>query len=158
MSCKQSSICSCHRIFWCNGLLFFLRKGSNKGRYFWSCWIRDWNVIPGFLQPSQGQLKSCHPSEHVSTAAMQVHGLLKAVEEHVRRTFHKERPQVALEVLNSISGVLESFSIKKSFVDGCFAFQSVSKSWASFLRLKLSDIAPIIDCVFIGKPTASTII
>ena len=81
---------------------------------------REASIIPSFLHSLNRELKSGNPTKPV--AAMQVHELLKAVEEHIGRALHEEGPQETLEVLHSVVRVLQTLSIEKSLVDSCFSF------------------------------------
>ena len=89
---------------------------------------------------------------------LQVYELLEAVEQHIGCTFYEERPQETLEALRSDVRVLQAFSVKKPLVNLCFTFQPISQSWSSLIAVQLSDITPIIDRIFVGKPTASPVI
>ena len=83
---------------------------------------REVSIIPSFLHSLDRELKSGYPTKHISIAAMQVHELLEAVEEHIGRALHEEGPQETLEVLYSVGWILQTLSIEKSLMDGCFSF------------------------------------
>ena len=115
---------SFHRLFGSDGCLFFCRKSCDESSDLCVVHVynREVSIIPSFLHSLDRELKSGNPTKHVSVAAMQVHELLKAVEEHIGRALHEEGPQETLEVLHSVVRVLQTLSIEKSLVDSCFSF------------------------------------
>ena len=113
-----------HRRLGSDVCLFICRESRNKRSDLRIVRVRDWKIgiIPGFLHPPNRELESGNPTKHVSITAVQAHELLEAVEEHIGRALHEEGPQETFEVLDSVVWVLQTFSIKKPFVDCCFTF------------------------------------
>ena len=86
-------ICCCESFFGSNGVLLLLRKGANICSSFWIVDICDRHigVIPSFLHSRSRELESGNPPQHVTTATVQGHKLLEAVQEDVRSTLDKQR-------------------------------------------------------------------
>ena len=115
---------SFHRLFGSDGCLFFCWKSCDESSDLCvvSVYNREVSIIPSFLHSLNRELKSGNPTKHVSITAMQVHELLETVKEHIGRALHEEGPQKTLEVLQCVVWVLQTLSIKKSLMDGCFSF------------------------------------
>ena len=79
-------------------------------------------------------MKPGNPTKHVPIAAVQLHELLEAVEEHIGCALHDERSQEALEVLHSVVQVLQAISVQEPVVD-CFTFQPISQCWSTLVSI-----------------------
>lgn len=82
-------------------------------------------------------LKRGHPFHQVFISAVVLHEFHEFVEKNSLGSFHKMWSHCWLEILYSSSVWLSKFiSIKQSFEDRCFSFQSVPEGWPPLFRFQ----------------------
>ena len=82
-------------------------------------------------------IKRGHPFHQVFISAVVLHEFHEFVEKNSLGSFHKMWSHCWLEILYSSSVWLSKFiSIKQSFEDRCFSFQSVPEGWPPLFRFQ----------------------
>ena len=104
MLLQPSGVGLFHRRLWRDGLSLLVRECCDIGPDFRIVWICDGNVsvIAGLLHSCHREMEPSNPTKHVTMSAMQIHELLRAVQEDIGRTFDEKRFQETLEILDSV--------------------------------------------------------
>ena len=83
--------------------------------------------------------------------------LYESIQEHCLSSLDEMRWQESFEIVHTIIGIPQQFSVQQSFVYRCFIL-SVSQSRSTFLRFQFCNVTPVINCIFIGKETGPSIV